>query len=1175
MKLTARNNRSALIRKGWMIMRITVLIILIAALHVSATTTAQITMSSDNISIEQFFNQLKKQTGYSFLLKDGMIAPEHKITVHVTDASLEQVLDQVLKPLSLTYKLDGKMVYIQKYPTAALQLTNALFQPPLIDIHGRVVDEQGKPVEGVNVYIKNSKKATATNANGEFVLSAIEQDAVLIFSSVNMERFELKVNGQSELTVSLKARTTQLATVAVELANGYQNIPKERTTGSFDFIDNKLFNREVGTDVINRLDGIANSVLFDKRQGSSILTIRGYSTISANITPLIIVDNFPYDGNINNLNPNDIESITILKDAAAASIWGVRAGNGVIVITTKKAKPDQPLKIEVNANLTITEKPRLFGNIQNSNSMNPSDFIFVEQFLFDKGFYNAQLANVKTFPVVSPVVGLLDSARNGLVSQDYASSQINSFKNIDVRNDLLKYFYQNQVNQQYAVNLSGSSNKALYYLSIGYDKNLLSQKANEYDRLSLNTINTFYLIKNLEISTGIFYTQTRNINDKTLSQMATGGNYGTIYPYAKLADDQGNPLPVAKGYNNAFISSAEQRGFLNWQFFPLKELQGGWNQSTVNVYDIRLTANVKYTIIKGLSAEVKFQYERGYSNSDALATKESYATRNLINRYSVVSGGIFQSYVIPPGDYLINTNGTLTSQASRAQLNYSKSFEKHAFAAIAGVEARETKNDEKTSSMYGYDHNLGTTKPVNFVDIFKLYPFGSGAIPNQSQVSGTLIRNTSVYSNVSYTYDSRYTISASARKDASNLFGVNANNRVKPLWSMGLGWQISREKFYSSSFLPDLKLRATYGYSGNVNNAIAAISTIIYGTRTDYTTLTPATIGYFPNKNLRWENIGMLNIGVDFAAFKDILTGTVEYFHKNCRDLITSVSIDPTSGTSLSVENNANIKGHGFDVQLASQNIRGKFRWSTNLIFNYYKDKVVKYLGTGEQFVASSFVGVPSRPSPKVGQVLQPVFAYKWAGLDPATGDPQGVYNKEVSKDYMSIMNDSVSNLVYKGSAIPLYFGALRNTFTWKHISVSANITFKFAYTFQKSALQYSSLYTYWTQNAEFTRRWQKPGDEKITNVPSMNYPADANRDAFYSSAEPNFLKGDHIRLQDINVSYEFPNISAKSIFKNLRVYTYINNIGIIWKANKAGIDPDYTGFPPSRSVSVGVTTNF
>ena len=1165
--------------KTLLVMRLTIAIVLAACLqNVSAGVSAQakISLSEKNASLQDVFREIRKQTGMSFFFNDQLLKDAKPVTISVQGASLEDVLDLCFSEEPLSYVIQGNGVVLKvKAPVASISDDGDQTE----DIKGKILNEKGEPEPGVSVSVKGTNTGVFTNEKGEFEIKGVPSSSVLEISHIGYEKTEVKVKGRSSFVLQLKRFVAALSDVDVEFSNGYQQIPKERATGSFDFIDNKLFDREVSTDVLSRLDGIANGVYFDKRQGNTTTpaTIRGYSTLTSSTQPLIIVDNFEYNGDLEAINPNDVLNITVLKDAAAASIWGARAGNGVIVITTKNGQFKHPVKIEVNSNLTVAQKPYLFDN---QSWMSSNDFINVEESLFNQGFYNANLSNTTSFPPISPVVSLLDSAQKGLVSQSYASNLINSYRKLDVRNDLLKYFYRDAVNQQYSVNMSGGGDKSTYYLSAGYDKDLSTQVGGQYDRITVRSANTFVPINNLELTGEIVYSETNSKSDNTLGQITTGGAYANIYPYAQLADDNGNPLSIVHDYSTSFVQQAQKNGFLNLQFYPLQELRNGWNTNDIKEFDTRIKAGIKYTFIPGLSADVKYQYERGESNDNALQMQQSFAARNLIDEYATVSGNVFKSYNIPLGDILNTSSNIIASQSGRSQLSFNHGWKKNIVSAIAGGEIDDVVNNGSSNAIYGYNPNVGTTQPVNFISEFKLYPAGQGTIPDGIQLSGTTNRFVSMYSNASYSYDNRYTFTVSGRKDASNLFGVNTNNKWKPLWSGGFKWDISNEKFYFSHFLPRLDFRLTYGYSGNVSNGTLAIPTISYSTRGAYeTNAIYANTGGAPNPNLKWEDVGMLNVAVDFSTLKEYVIGSVEFFHKNSENLIAPVPLDPTTGLGpLANEyiNSANVKGNGVDLALNIKFINYRdFKWTGTVNLNYYRDKVVKYLGLLTNPIASQYVGEPLSPSPQVGRLLEPVYAYRWGRLDSA-GNPQGYLQGKLSENYVGIMDDSVSRLVYKGSALPLYYGSFMNTFNWKHLSLSANISFRFAYYFKKATINYSALYNNYQMNSDFDRRWQKPGDENRTTVPSMDYPANANRDAFYANAEPNFLRGDNIRLQDIRVSYSLDVQKYKIGFSSFQIYSYISDNGLLWRLNKAHLDPDYpSGIPPSKSIAFGVKATF
>ena len=1154
------------------VMKLTALFITIACLQVSAKVYSQISLSEKNVPLAKVISSIQQQSGYSFFYKHKLVE-NINITTELHNVTLKQAMDQVLAGQPLTYEVIDKTVVIKQKEKQTEKKITEIAVPTTVS--GRVTDTVGTPLIGAAVTIDRLKRGVTTNDNGEFSITAQTGDLLLI-SFVGYKTFEFTVGDQNIQQFNIELHPLVSGLKEVIVSNGYQVLPLERTTGSYDYIDNKLYTREYSPDVLSRLEGITNATLFyhTSQAGAPAIQIRGYSTLNSNPNPLIVVDNFPYDGDINNINPNDVESVTILKDAAASSIWGSRAGNGVIVITTKKGKFNQPLQVSFNSNIQFTGKP----NIKSDRSfLDSKDYIDIETYLFNQGFDDNALSDNYYYSPVTPVTSLLDSVRRGLVAKSYADNKINQLSKIDVRNDLLKYFYQEQVNQQYQLNLSTGSAKTNQYFSIGYDKSLQSTVGFSNDRLTINSQNSFRPIKNLTLNVGFYYTQSKQVNNSILPQLEPGYIYSALYPYAQLADNNGNPLPIVHGYAPSFVNQATQNGFLNWQFYPLAELRNGDDNSIYKNYDARIETSLNYTIFNGLSANLNYKYERAYAPNSTLFTTESYYARNLINMYSNFNGNQFLSYNIPYGGIETDGLNQTNSQAARASLSYNKSWDKNSISAIAGYEITQLLSTGNTNQQFGVDPNLGLSSPVDYKTYFNLYPAGSGQIGYSAQYAGNTSRTVSEFSELGYTYDNRYTLTGSARRDGSNIFGVNTNNKFKPLWSAGLGWNLSNEKFYGLSFLPILKLKATYGYSGNVNTQVVGQTTIIYqGAPAAYTGNKVADISSYPNPNLKWEDDRHINFGLDFATKNSSLTGTLEYFLKKSTDLIANVTLDPTLGTGYGgslPENSASLQGRGIDVTLASKNIKGKFQWSTNLLFTYYKDKVTKIDVTNVP-VASNYVGATNAPSARIGYPVASVWAYKWAGLDPTNGDPQGYLNGQVIKDYNSIFNAPISSLVYKGTAIPLYFGSIMNTFSYLNFSLSANITYRFDYYFQKSTVGYSGL-PGGGYNIDYLKRWQKPGDERFTTVPSFIYPFDSLRDQFYSYSEPNFLRGDNIRLQDVRLGYTFKNNNHSLGFKDITLFAFASNLGIIWRANKEGIDPDYANYGPSKSVALGLNVNF
>ncbi|OQP59914.1 hypothetical protein A3860_35985 [Niastella vici] len=1163
------------------IMKLTAVLLFAAALQVSAKGVAQekITLSMSNAPLEKVFDQIEAQTGFVFIYKDETIK-DKKVTFQVNKASLVNTLDICLKGQALSYRIVGKSVAIK--PESVIAALTGVNAPPLIDVRGRVVNEKGDPVEGVTVTVKGSTQKTMTDKNGEFSMATVEQDAVLVFTHVSMEAFELKVSGKTELVINLKTKIAALGDVVVTVNTGYQNVKPERFVGSISSLDSANYQRRAGMNIINRLDGTVPGVLFNKKSGNAPIQIRGISTLTGTrADPLIILDNFPFTGDVNNINPNDIQDITILKDAAAASIWGARGGNGVIVITTKKGKYNQPLRVSFISNTSQLDKPDPYYLPQ----MSSSEFIDVEQLLFSKGYYNAQIAN-QHLAVISPVVEILNKRKLGQISAADSASQIDALRELDVRKDFEKYIFRKAMNLQNYLNVSGGANNFSYDVSLGYDHNTSSIKGpGGYDRYTIKTSSTFRPHKLIELNAGVNYTQSNIKPDGISYPLVPGGSASAfsksqIYPYAQLADQNGNPLAIPYGYGSLFADTAGGGRMLDWHYRPLYEMNFVDNVTKVQFALLNFGANIRIT--HWLNADFKYQFSQQSGVNRNLQGLETFSTRDLINRFTNLNATTPNlRNPIPIGGILDVSNTSNTNKYMRGQFNVNKSWTSdHVLTAIIAGEVSESKSSSNRNRFYGYNNEIGTyTTGLDYLSAFPIFRniTASTRIPQGSVINdGITNRFVSLLANASYTLFDRYNIYLSGRKDGANVFGVNTNNKWKPLWSIGGSWDLSKEKFYKIDRILSVRLRASYGYSGNVDNSRSGLPTIIYdATPASYTNLSTAVMGDPPNPDLRWEQVRMTNVGMDFNVLKNRISGSLQWFQKRSTDLIASTPIDPTTGVNEFIINAASLKGNGIDLNLHSINISGVIKWESNFGLGYNKTIVTKYYGGG--FKASDFISYGFNPSE--GQIAWGISSYKWAGLDPSTGDPQGYLNKQVSKSYTSIFSDSIQNQVFHGSAIPLYSGFLLNTISWKNLSISANITYRLDYYFRKTTINYSTLFSSWASHSDYSLRWQKAGDENITTVPSMVYPANNNRDLFYANSEVNVKRGDNIRLQDVRLSYSWDNRTLKTIpVKNIQLYLYANNLNvIIWKKEKVNLDPDYStsSLLPSKVWTVGAAINF
>ncbi|SEN70055.1 TonB-linked outer membrane protein, SusC/RagA family [bacterium A37T11] len=1177
------------LKTGFMWFNTTLAFMIIGLLQIRAGVYAQrVSIERQQMTIENALTLINQQTGYQYLWLPENLKSDRKITVQLKDATLETAVEQLLQGLPLTYELDGKIIVIRE--KSILENTRDAIRGALVIssersdeksegaaqqiITGRVTDSLGNPLENATVRVKGKNRATFTDKNGEFTLRGVENDAILQISYLGYTTREVPISDHLS-TIILSRTTSTLEEAQVTVNTGYQKFAKERATGSFDYIDEKKFNEQVGTNILDRLEGIASGLNVDRKQigtGTTGITIRGISTISGQRDPLIVVDNFPYDGDLSNLNPNNVKDITILKDAAAASIWGARAGNGVIVITTKHGNFGQKIQVTVNANTSIITKPNLFDIPQISSS----DFIDFEKTLFNNGYYKSNENDIYSRPSLSPVVELLIKARDNPTLANEVNAQINNLKQYDVRDDFDKYLYRQGVNQQYALNVNGGTNNIAYNLAAGYDKNVDNLNAGS-QRINLSSFNVFKPVKNLELTAGINLTQNNSTNGRPGYNGIGGNGYTYVPVYTRLADDDGNDLPIYK-YRQPFLDTLGQGKLLDWKYYPLED----YKHTTTDgkQIDITLNTSLAYQLTSFLRVSFNYQYEKQKSNGSTMNDLQSYYTRGLINTYTQLPNGALPVYAVPMGNIEDISENSLESNQVRGQLSLDKSWGKNSITALAAGEIRSAVTDIFGDRIYGFDPNTYSNVAVDYVNPYPtIISQFSGYIPYGTSVYKTTTRFVSALANAAYTYADKYTLSASMRKDGSNIFGATINNKWKPLWSSGLSWDISKEKFYTFSLFPYLKLRATYGYSGNIIPDAVGVTTIIYAPYANSNLGTPwSHFVSYDNPDLRWENVGQTNIGIDFATKNQVISGSVEYYHKETSDLYGNVAVDYTNiPVPYQKQNTASTAGNGIDVQLVTKNMTGPISWTTSWNMSWYKDRVIAYTTTDTTLGGIVGAAVLSHGGKNA---VYGVYSYQWAGLNPQTGDPQGYLNGQVSTDYYGIRQSSNRNAVYNGPASPTYFGAIGNTVEWNRISLTVNLLYKFGYYFRRPSIKYSDLSTSGNGSSDYAKRWQQPGDEAHTNVPSLVYPLNGNRDSFYNNSNILVDKGDNIRLNYIRLTYSVsPSWLSHMGINTLNVYANAQNLGIIWKANKANIDPDYQrtfgSLKPSKVFAIGLNASF
>ncbi|SKB75979.1 TonB-linked outer membrane protein, SusC/RagA family [Sphingobacterium nematocida] len=1093
------------------------------------------------------------------------------------------------KPFAIRIQLIATMIFML---FSGLGLSGAVAQSPQ---HRGVVQQQQESVlRGVvlsevdgmpvaNATISVGAKTVHSVKDGTFRIAVDKPHGSLIIKHIGYKEQSVAYDKTSTLIkVRLEANETQIEEVEV-VSTGFFSVPKERATGSFTHVNNELLSRSVGSNVIDRLKDVVPGITFNQTKiGKSnfykepSISIRGRSTIRGNAEPLVILDNFPYEGAIEDINPEDIESVTILQDAAAASIWGARAGNGVIVLTSKQGHREQPMQVNWRSDYSISAKPDLYY----APIIPMDEFIEVERFLFNKNAWNPYIN--QGYSYITPAIELLKQHRDKKLMDMELEEALDVLKGQDVRRDLEKYFYRPSSFRKTFLSFNGGGKRNTYYFSAGYDQNVSDKVGADNQRISINMRNSYELWKDkLKLDVGLLFA-------KALDRSSRNTSVGYNVLYDRLVDEVGNPLSIGGGnkFRQSYIDTAGNGLLKDWNYRPVEEI--GLNPARTSGLSYQLSTGFEYKALDWLTLSGKYQYGSGTSEINWLWDAESFQMRNLYNQFTRINhaAGTATS-AIPEGGQFNVTQSTFSNHNGRIQLAAHKDWGVHQFSMIMGGELnkRQTfRNVQET--MLGYQPATETYTPMDLTARYPQYHVTSlGSLlvsPTQNQRETTDNRNVLMFGNASYSYDRRYTATFSVRKDRANIFGVEANKKGKPFMSAGVLWNLHEESFVQFPWLQKLSLRGTVGTMGNVSTASAYLTSQVGGSVNSDNGRKFQSIVTAPNPLLSWEKVRMLNLAMDFSLLNSKLSGTIERYYRTSTDLLSYNPMNPSSGISTLYGNWSAMKSSGWDISVNSRLRYSDFSWTGNLVFSHIKDRVTDYYEkpTNDRLYLTSSIG----EYPIEGKPLNTIYSLPYAGLD-SKGDPMGYLDGELSTDYANIYNNTpLSEYIYHGRATPSTFGSLRNSFAYKGLELSFMLSYHLGYYFRQKAFSSSSLYSLTGYGSavfqsDYTQRWQQAGDEATTRVPRATYPANGNRESFYSMAEDHVQPGDHIRFRDIRLSYSFPSLK-NGLIRNLQVYGYVDNVALLWAANDSGFDPlaiPDTGLthPTPRTYALGLNLKF
>lgn len=1143
----------------------------------------KVTIVSKSMTVKQFFAEVKKQTGLNFIYSTDLAAKLPHITVNATNRPLRQVLDEVMNKVNCRYEIEGNIVTI----------TRRMAGERVRNVSGVVTDESGDPLIGVSVCIDDSKVCTITDSKGFYTLKVPANACSLKFSYLGMSNAELRLgSGKAPLSRSIQMVTdNQLSDVVV---TGYQEISKPKMTGSVTTITASKLDERYTTNIMNNLEGrVAGLSTYNGK-----MTIRGTSSLYAETSPLLVVDGVPVEGSIDDLNPYDIESVNVLKDAAANAIYGARASNGVIVITTKNAKKAGKIDIDFSANLTVYEKKNV--DYADNFYMPPAQQVDTEANYWDYYFFNndgevddpisstAQSIS-QGRSAVTPIQYAYYQRAKGEISEAELQSQLDALKKNNYAKDYANAVYKQRVMQQYNLSLRGRSDKFTNNLTLNYkydNSGLINHFANQFNAQYKGSYEVAKWLTASFTLNGIYSKQREAGYDYN-------GSYANIWAqpaYMPFYNADGSVKGQHYWYDGDDYMTFDSP-FEDLSSNPVDEYYK--NTQTTRRQYMRYHGDLLFKIIDGLTANAQFVYESNRNTVDWMASQDSHVMRTMRNAYYYqTADGTIKNYVPTTGGTLRTTNTNGRYWTARGQLNYSKTFGKHDIMAIAGLEFRETNQTGSKALLLGYDDQLQTssTHTIDFATLSTMnyapYFFGaSGGYPASQFVFNPYIKEgmgivteqhhkyASGYFNLTYTYDEKYNVFGSFRKDYADVYGLNAKFRGTPLWSVGAGWLIHNEDFMKDNkWINFLKLRASYGVTGNIYQGATSYMTASSGSLNSLTNLPYGTIESPANPNLKWEQSRTTNIGIDFGLLDNRLRGSIDYYNKVGKDIFSNRTLDPTTGFTSMFVNMASMRNRGIELQVTYDWFRAATRkgwsWTTNFTMSHNKNVITSVENPSTrayQLTDNPYVeGYPSSA----------LWSYRFAGISDQKGEKgQTLWYIEDGGKSHNASSKSTSIMEYSGQSEPKVIMGMDNSVRWNGFSFSILMAYYGGHMMRALAETETFGVPATAINSYFLNAWTP---ENPTNTPGIGRYASTAVGSEPGYSDISIHHADFLKIRNIVFGYDFPQQWIKHLGMNrLTLRFQIDNPKYLWVANSVHVDPETLGLRNPSSFIFGLNVNF
>ena len=1118
------------------------------SLHASIRAQKQmVTLKLEKTSVAEAIRELKQQTRLDFFFSNKEVNVKKTVSLNCENMRIDEVLQQLLGTEFQFEFVDNMVIITPGFRKSEEETKSVLYK-------GTVCDSQGQPLPGVTVAVKGTSLGVATDVNGNFQIQMPPAtNWIFVFSFIGMQTVEIQSGDRREFEVVLKPAKEELEEVVV---TGYQTIRKERMTGTTATITaNQIAGRGLQSidEILNSTISGLNMISSGRPGQDAQIQIRGVNSLTGSTEPMWIVDGMPLQGEIPNIQsgstdlqatifttgignivPDDIKSITVLKDAAATAIYGARAANGVIVVETKSGLSGKT-RFNASVNVGITERPR--NNIDMMNT--------AEKIQFEREIFYDQQGYIYT---PGRVTKLLQQAAYGEISSDEAERRIGELAKINT--DWFKEIYRTAISQQYNFSMSGGNEKTQHYVSLNYLKEVGTEPNNKYDRLGMNIKLTHNPSEKIRITGGLGATMK---NDRVTASSVNSLEYAMYAnPYERLKNEDGT-----KAYDISYNAKESSiRDGLDWDTFNILD-DLNRNTNTNRYLDAELSLKVEWEIVKGLMFTT-----HGVYNANSNHNRITYT--NFINNWYSYKGEIPHDMV---KGSLREATGYTNAYTFRNTLQYTGEYAgKHYISLFAGQEIQERTayNSFNYSPVFDEEHRIVGFPEMDDID---------GSEINYSALGGTgksVSKMSSFFANASYSYLDKYILTGALRYDGSDIIGND--NQFTPLWNVGLRWNLHREEFMKRwMWVDQFAVRGGFGYTGSIDKNALPFVVMTLGQSVIYDGQTVPTSFSYPNPNVKWQTKQDMNVGLDLSLFDYRLELGVNYYNNITRDVLDRKALPYSSGRSEVTENVADIYNSGWEIDLGVTLLKNKsFQWyaKANIAINDNKVKNTYYKDTKD---------LPKATLSNAHQFVenQPVngwYGYKFAGINPINGAVMTYTgNGEATLD-MSVSGATwpIPSVFYLGNLTPPVVGGFSTSANWKQLIFSANFEFKTGHKI-KSFNTFRSLDARNRHTSE-ANRWREPGD--ITNVPAMS-------EAFttYSSYMYDILleKGNYLRCSYMTLGYNLkPEWLHKIGFSTARLSFTAKDLFTV--SSYSGIDPALMGsfgYPNSRKYTITLNVGF